>query len=88
MCLFLIQRHIDAYWGIQISLDLYLPASKRFSRSIELYGPINPGASSYKYFGTKVCMGPIHNDIIADYFVGRIGTQKARHPVLGNPGKD
>ncbi|PSR94065.1 hypothetical protein PHLCEN_2v4493 [Hermanssonia centrifuga] len=43
--------HIEAN---QISLDLYLPASKRFSRSIELYGPINPGASSYKYFGTKV----------------------------------
>lgn len=38
----------------QISLDLYLPDSKRFRRVIELYGPIDPTASSFKYYGTKV----------------------------------
>ncbi|KAI0950473.1 hypothetical protein AcV7_008927 [Taiwanofungus camphoratus] len=37
-----------------IHLDLHLPASKRFCKSIELFGPINSEASSYKYYGTKV----------------------------------
>ncbi|GBE82049.1 chord-domain-containing protein [Sparassis crispa] len=38
----------------RIQLDLYLPASKRFRKSIELFGPVDPEASSYKYYGTKV----------------------------------
>ena len=38
----------------QIVLDLHLPQSKRFKRTIELYGPVDPVASSYKFFGTKV----------------------------------
>ncbi|KAJ3526086.1 hypothetical protein NM688_g8303 [Phlebia brevispora] len=38
----------------QVSLDLYLPASKRFKRTIELFGPIDPGSSKYTFFGTKV----------------------------------
>ncbi|KIP08162.1 hypothetical protein PHLGIDRAFT_88607 [Phlebiopsis gigantea 11061_1 CR5-6] len=38
----------------EISFDLLLPGSKRFRRSIELFGPIDPNASSYKYYGTKV----------------------------------
>ncbi|KAH9934685.1 chord-domain-containing protein [Fomitopsis serialis] len=37
-----------------IHLDLYLPASKRFKKSIELFGPVDPSASSFKYYGTKV----------------------------------
>lgn len=39
---------------MQIHLDLYLPAFKRFRRTIELFGPIDPAASSYKFYGTKV----------------------------------
>lgn len=38
----------------EIAFDIVLPGSKRFRRSIELYGPIDPDASSYKYYGTKV----------------------------------
>ncbi|THH29644.1 hypothetical protein EUX98_g4543 [Antrodiella citrinella] len=37
-----------------IYLDLYLPASKRFRRTVELFGPIKPEASTFKYYGTKV----------------------------------
>ncbi|KZT68176.1 chord-domain-containing protein [Daedalea quercina L-15889] len=37
-----------------IHLDLHLPASKRFKKSIELFGPVDPSASSFKYYGTKV----------------------------------
>ncbi|KAF9820119.1 hypothetical protein IEO21_01552 [Rhodonia placenta] len=37
-----------------IHLDLYLPGSKRFRKSLELFGPVNASASSFKYFGTKV----------------------------------
>ncbi len=35
-------------------LDLYLPGNKRFSRTLDLYGPINPENSTFQYFGTKV----------------------------------
>jgi len=38
----------------QVHFDLNLPGSKRFQRSVDLFGPIDPTASSYKYFGTKV----------------------------------
>ncbi|KAJ7184272.1 hypothetical protein C8R46DRAFT_1063520 [Mycena filopes] len=38
----------------QISFDLYLPGSKRFTKTIELFGPIDAGASSFTFFGTKV----------------------------------
>ncbi|KAH8106764.1 HSP20-like chaperone [Cristinia sonorae] len=37
-----------------IHLDLYLPANKRFRRSIDLFGPIDPDFSSVKFYGTKV----------------------------------
>ncbi|KAH9951955.1 chord-domain-containing protein [Amylocystis lapponica] len=37
-----------------VHLDLYLPASKRFRKSLDLFGPIDPESSSYKYYGTKV----------------------------------
>ncbi|CCL99326.1 uncharacterized protein FIBRA_01344 [Fibroporia radiculosa] len=37
-----------------IHLDLYLPASKRFRKSLELFGPVDASASSYKFYGTKV----------------------------------
>ncbi|KAK7023967.1 translation initiation factor IF-2 [Favolaschia claudopus] len=38
----------------QISFDIYLPGSKRFSKTVELFGPIEPDASSFAFFGTKV----------------------------------
>ncbi|TFK55178.1 chord-domain-containing protein [Heliocybe sulcata] len=38
----------------QIHIDIYLPQSKRFRKSIELFGPIDPQASTYKVYGTKV----------------------------------
>ena len=38
----------------RIHLDLVLPDSKRFKRTLELYGPVNPEKSSYKILGTKV----------------------------------
>lgn len=38
----------------QVHFDLYLPAQKRFKRTIQLFGPVNPETSSYKFFGSKV----------------------------------
>ncbi|KAJ7273193.1 chord-domain-containing protein [Mycena rebaudengoi] len=38
----------------QISFDLYLPGSKRFVKTVELFGPVDPDASSCSFFGTKV----------------------------------
>ncbi|KAG8217389.1 HSP20-like chaperone [Butyriboletus roseoflavus] len=38
----------------QVHFDLYLPTQKRFKRTIQLFGPIEPEGSSYKFFGTKV----------------------------------
>ncbi|KAL0578137.1 hypothetical protein V5O48_003842 [Marasmius crinis-equi] len=38
----------------QVSVDLRLPESKRFVKNIELFGPIDPSASAFQYFGTKV----------------------------------
>ncbi|KAJ7445703.1 HSP20-like chaperone [Mycena galericulata] len=38
----------------QISFDLYLPGSKRFAKTVDLFGPIDPGDSSVTFFGTKV----------------------------------
>ncbi|KAF7295337.1 Translation initiation factor IF-2 [Mycena indigotica] len=38
----------------QVSVDLYLPGSKRFMKTVELFGPIDPDASSFTFFGTKV----------------------------------
>ncbi|KAJ7093245.1 HSP20-like chaperone [Mycena epipterygia] len=38
----------------QISFDLYLPGSKRFAKTVDLFGPIDPDASTFTFFGTKV----------------------------------
>ncbi|KAF8078086.1 chord-domain-containing protein [Lyophyllum atratum] len=38
----------------QVKLDIYLPGPKRFSRTLDLFGPIDPKQSSYEFFGTKV----------------------------------
>ncbi|THH20353.1 hypothetical protein EW146_g966 [Bondarzewia mesenterica] len=38
----------------EIHIDFYLPGSKRFKRSLNLFGPINASGSSFKFYGTKV----------------------------------
>lgn len=38
----------------QVSVDLALPGSKRFVRTLNLFGPIEPLSSTYQFFGTKV----------------------------------
>jgi len=38
----------------QVHLDLYLPQSRRFKRTLELYGPVDPQTSVFKMMGTKV----------------------------------
>ncbi|KIY43625.1 CS-domain-containing protein [Fistulina hepatica ATCC 64428] len=38
----------------KLNIDVVLPGPKRFKKSIELFGPIDPSQSSYKFFGTKV----------------------------------
>ncbi|EGN96054.1 hypothetical protein SERLA73DRAFT_58926 [Serpula lacrymans var. lacrymans S7.3] len=38
----------------KVHFDLYLPASKRFQRTIDLFGQVDPEASLHKYYGTKV----------------------------------
>jgi len=38
----------------QVHLDIYLPGSKRFKRTVDLFGPIDTTQSSHKFFGTKV----------------------------------
>jgi hypothetical protein len=43
----------------QIHLDLYLPSSKRVSKTIDLYGDIDPERSTFKVLGTKVRL-PAH----------------------------
>ena len=38
----------------QVFIDLYLPDSKRFRKTLQLWGPVNPDESSFKFYGTKV----------------------------------
>ncbi|KAG6845232.1 hypothetical protein H0H87_012224 [Tephrocybe sp. NHM501043] len=38
----------------QVKFDIYLPGPKKFSRTLNLFGPIDPKQSSYQIFGTKV----------------------------------
>ena len=37
----------------QMHVDLILPGRKRFTKSFNLYGPIDPEASKYSILGTK-----------------------------------
>jgi hypothetical protein len=39
---------------VQIHFDLYLPGSKRFTRTVPLFGPVDASASSFTFFGSKV----------------------------------
>ncbi|GAA6006408.1 hypothetical protein JCM11491_004944 [Sporobolomyces phaffii] len=36
-----------------MTIDLVLPSNKRFTRTLSLYGPIDPSTSTYKILGTK-----------------------------------
>ncbi|KAF9532311.1 HSP20-like chaperone [Crepidotus variabilis] len=53
-------KHVDKerssvqFEDVKVILDLYLPSNKRFTRTIELFGPITPGESAFQFFGTKV----------------------------------
>ncbi|EIM90554.1 uncharacterized protein STEHIDRAFT_50891 [Stereum hirsutum FP-91666 SS1] len=47
-------RSVVRFEQDQIHLDLFLPGSKRFTRSLVLFGPISVEASSFKFYGTKV----------------------------------
>lgn len=46
----------------ELSVDLYLPGSKRFTKTFSLYGPIDPSASTYKVMGTKVELTLVKGD--------------------------
>ncbi|KAF5387119.1 hypothetical protein D9615_001635 [Tricholomella constricta] len=48
------ERSIIGFEETQVKLDIYLPGAKRFSRTLDLFGPIDPEHSSYQFFGTKV----------------------------------
>lgn len=50
----LVKRTNLIYGRVQITVDLYLPGSKRFLRVIDLFGPIDPKESVSQFFGTKV----------------------------------
>lgn len=39
---------------MQLHLDLYLPQNRRVKRSVTLYGPIDPSASTFRILSTKV----------------------------------
>jgi hypothetical protein len=38
----------------QIFFDLHLPGPKRFTRSVQLFGPVDSSTSSFTIFGSKV----------------------------------
>ncbi|ESK92863.1 cord and cs domain protein [Moniliophthora roreri MCA 2997] len=46
----------------RVTVDLRLPDHKRFVKTIELFGPIDPAASAYHFFGTKVELTLKKND--------------------------
>jgi len=50
------QRSTIRFEETQITVDLHLPGSKRFSRVIDLFGPIDPDQSTVQILGTKVEM--------------------------------
>lgn len=48
------ERSTVAFESEKVHIDLYLPAGKRFKRSLDLFGPIDPSTSSFRVLGTKV----------------------------------
>jgi len=49
-----IRRTKKVSYARQVTLDIHLPGSKRFSRVLNLFGPIDPAKSTFLYFNTKV----------------------------------
>ncbi|WWC60314.1 uncharacterized protein I303_102885 [Kwoniella dejecticola CBS 10117] len=48
------EKSIVKFEQQQLHLDLFLPANKRVTKTISLYGPINPENSTFRILGTKV----------------------------------
>jgi len=48
------ERSMIKFDEFQINITLYLPGSKRFSRALDLFGPINPAESTLQFYATKV----------------------------------
>lgn len=74
----------------QISFDLYLPGSKRFRKTVQLFGPIDADASSYKYYGTKVDVYLCFILCSATYATsqGRISPSQTRYEIVGGARED
>ncbi|KAI0035722.1 HSP20-like chaperone [Vararia minispora EC-137] len=47
-------RSVVSFGNNTLVLDLFLPDSKRFHRTLELFGPIDPTTSKFEILGTKV----------------------------------
>ena len=47
-------RSTVTFTPLTLSLSLYLPSNKRVSRTIPLYGPIDPDQCTYRILGTKI----------------------------------
>ena len=77
-----LQRHtlILTYTCIQVTLDLFLPGMKRFTRSLELFGNIDESTSSFQVLGTKVCFTTFRLviDMLTIEATGRITSSKKR----------
>jgi len=71
-----------------ISLDLYLPGSKRFIKELVLFGPIDSASSSFQYFGTKVSRirRQDYNTLSDD--LGRVNSAEARWKKLDSARKN
>jgi len=48
------ERSMIKFDETQIHIDLFLPGSKRFSRALDLFGPIDPAQSTSQFYATKV----------------------------------
>ena len=55
-------RSIVKFAEWEMHVDLFLPANKRFTRTFELYGPIDISASVFRIMGTKVEMTLVKGD--------------------------
>jgi len=48
------ERSSVQFEASRVKLDLYLPGNRRFTKTIDLFGSIDPNSSTFQYFGTKV----------------------------------
>ena len=55
----------------KISLDLFLPNSKRFTRTLDLYGRVNREKSNFVIMGTKVSLCVCETLSILSLMLGR-----------------